>query len=104
MSETPQDAHKAPGFSVVGLLILFTSFGWAIWTMKSSISSNPEFGGFVGFAVLMILMITIPVSFILGLIGWRRKEEPRLLPWTLVILSAIPMFVMLVELIITRRS
>jgi len=104
MSATPQDAHKTPGFSIVGLLILFASVGWAIWTMKSSIRANPDFGGFAGSAVLMILMITIPVSFILGLIGLRRNEEPRVLPWVLVILSAIPILVILVELIITRRS
>jgi hypothetical protein len=104
MSVTPQNSHKVPGFSVVGLLILFASGGWAIWTMKSSIGANPEFGGFAGFAVLMILMITIPVSFILGLIGMRRNEEPRFLPWSLVILSALPILVILLELIITSRS
>ena len=72
--------------------------------MKSSINANPEFGGFAAFGVLVILMATIPVSFILGIVGLLRNEGPRALPWTLVILSAIPMILMLVELVITSGS
>jgi hypothetical protein len=104
MSSMPQKSQRLPGFSTVGLLILLASIGWAIWTMKSSIGVNPEFGGFAGFAVLMILMATIPVSFILGIVGLRRNEGPRFLPWVLVILSAIPMVLLFVELIITSGS
>jgi hypothetical protein len=97
------DCRKVPGFSVVGLLTLFVSVGWAIYAVRSSRASS-EFGGFAGFAVLMILMATIPVSFICGLIGLLRNEGPKLLTWGLMTLSAIPMLVILVEMIITSNS
>lgn len=99
-----QMTRKAPLLSGIGLVLLVCSIAWAFLTIQSSVQASLEFGGFAGFTVILFLMITVTVSSILGLIGLGRRKSPRYVPWSLVVLSAIPILIMLVELIITNNA
>ena len=99
MSGAAESLKRKPWFSSIGLLLLAVSIFGGMIVVKQAISNNPQFGGFAGFGVIAVWLITIPLSFLLGIISIAINERPKALSITLLILCSIPIVYYLVAIV-----
>jgi hypothetical protein len=107
MSAPPR---RAPIFSVLGLVVILTSIGWAVWMMMSwkalstggYAGADASFLGDAAFLSLAVLVIALPLTVLLGLVGLLRHERPRALCWLAIALGALSILSMLIMIVVNR--
>ena len=77
-------------WSWMGLILALLSGGGGILYYQLVLVDAEGFKAFGGFGILLLWIITVPIAFLLALIGLLRGEKPIALPLSVMILCALP--------------